>query len=237
MLMSGRKCGAVTASYVSPGHPPRAIGTFRTGPVLWRAQRAERLAAGMRMWRRSSMFAAAAIISTFIPTVGVGVSHAAPAPPSDAPVTDPWLADLAIDVRPNIRDDFADFGPTSGSEVAISGASTWHAAGSDGTGVKIGVIDFFDVALYWKPAEHGPTPVPGVTAKCLNAGADCTSDFFDGVDRGDERHGVAVVEIIKDMAPGAQIYIARGLTLDDYVSIIDWFASVGVTVINRSLGS
>ena len=39
------------------------------------------------------------------------------------------------------------------------------------------------------------------------------------------------------MAPGAQIYIARALTVSDYRAVVDWFASVGVTVINRSLGS
>ena len=39
------------------------------------------------------------------------------------------------------------------------------------------------------------------------------------------------------MAPGAQIYIARALTVSDYRTVVDWFASVGVTVINRSLGS
>jgi len=66
---------------------------------------------------------------------------------------------------------------------------------------------------------------------CLNAGVDCTPEFFDGVSKGEDDHGVAVVEAIKDMAPGAQIYIAKALTVSDYRAVVDWFASAGVTVI------
>ena len=158
---------------------------------------------------------------------------------STASIDDPALAELAIDVLPDetLAGDLPEFGPTIGWEVAITGANVWHAAGIDGSGIKIGVIDFFDVPKYWNVAEHGPAPVAGVTAMCLNAGVDCTSEFFDTVDKPDDDHGVAVVEVIKDMAPGAQIYIARALTVSDYRTVVDWFASVGVTVINRSLGS
>ena len=186
---------------------------------------------------------------TTVALLDAGVVGAAPptdgqaALRSTASIDDPALADLAIDVRPdqNMADDLADdlaaFGPTVGSEVAITGAAAWHAAGIDGAGVKVGVIDFIDVTRYWNVAEHGPAPVAGLTAMCFHNGADCTSEFFDGIDKGDDEHGVAVVEIIKDMAPGAQIYIARALTLSDYRAVVDWFASVGVTLINRSLGS
>jgi len=182
------------------------------------------------------MFAAAAAISI----TGVTPARADAAPRSTASADDPALAELAIDVRPdqNFTDDVPQqFGPTTGNEVAITNAAAWHAAGIDGTGVKVGVIDFFDVTKYWNVAEHGPTPVAGVTAMCLNAGVDCTSEFFDGVSKSDDDHGVAVVEAIKDMAPGAQIYIAKALTVSDYRAVVDWFAAAGVTIINRSLGS
>ena len=185
------------------------------------------------------MFAAAAAV---LAVAGSPVGAALPteaAPRSTASRDDPALAELAIDVRPdqNLADDVQQFGPTTGAEVAITNAAAWHAAGIDGTGVKVGVIDFFDVTKYWNVAEHGPAPVPGVTAMCLNNGVDCTSELFDGASKGDDDHGVAVVEIIKDMAPGAQIYIARALTVSDYRAVVDWLAAAGVTVINRSLGS
>ena len=37
-----------------------------------------------------------------------------------------------------------------------------------------------------------------------------------------------MVEIIKDMAPGAQIYIGRASTEGDYYALVDWFAAQGV---------
>ena len=48
---------------------------------------------------------------------------------------------------------------------------------------------------------------------------------------------MAVVEVIKDVAPDAEILIGQATTLSDYQALIDWFASNGVQVINRSLGS
>ncbi len=158
---------------------------------------------------------------------------------ADAGSTDGVFVDvltaLPLDVIPDAGT--PQFGPTTGVAPGVTGADDWHAAGFTGAGVKIGVIDYFDVTKYWNVAEHGPAPVAGVTARCFDAGRDCTAEFFDGVDAGDEDHGVAVVEVIKDMAPDAEIYIARALTSSDYTAVIDWFASVGVSVLNRSLGS
>ena len=147
---------------------------------------------------------------------------------------------FAVDVVPeSLPSDVGvvEFGPLTGGEVAITNADAWHAAGIDGTGVKVGVIDFFDVTSFWNEAEHGPRPVNGVTAKCFSQGSDCTDEFFDGTDTGSENHGVAVVEAILDMAPGAQIFIGQALTTPDYRALVDWFAANGVTIINRSLGS
>lgn len=142
---------------------------------------------------------------------------------------------VPVDIRPE-RAFLPEFGPTVGSAVSIVGADAWHAAGIDGTGVRIGVIDFFDT-MYWDPAEHGPLPQAGVTARCFRQGADCTAEFFDGNDLGGEEHGVAVVEILRDMAPGAEIFIGQAETLADYDLLVNWFAGRGVQVISRSLGS
>ncbi|MFP5487210.1 MAG: hypothetical protein ACLGHQ_02740, partial [Acidimicrobiia bacterium] len=140
-----------------------------------------------------------------------------------------------VDVRPE-RAVLPEFGPSTTEAVAITGADAWHSAGLDGTGVRIGVIDFFDTQ-YWDEAEHGPLPQAGVDARCFEEGRDCTGDFFDGRDLGGEEHGVAVVEILRDMAPGAQIYIGQAATIADYELLVDWFVEQGVDVISRSLGS
>lgn len=161
-----------------------------------------------------------------------------------APVAWPAVADVAgveirrpvpVDVRPE-RVGVPGFGPTTTDAVAITGADAWHTAGLDGSGVRIGVIDFFDTK-YWDTDEHGPLPQAGTTARCFAEGADCTVDFFDGQDLGGEDHGVAVVEIVRDMAPGAEILIGQAETIADYELLIDWFVSKGVRVISRSLGS
>jgi hypothetical protein len=143
---------------------------------------------------------------------------------------------IPLDVRPQWADT-VELGPTQGAAVPVTNADDWHAAGFTGTGVRIGVIDFFDVARYWNVAEMGPAPVANVTARCISGGQDCSAEFFDGVDLGGENHGPAVVEIIKDMAPGAQVLIGRATTERDYYALVDWFADNGVRVVSRSLGS
>ena len=122
-------------------------------------------------------------------------------------------------------------------EVGITNADDWHTAALTGNGIKIGVIDFFDVNAFWNIGEMGPAPVADVTARCISVGTNCVHEFFDGIDGGGDNHGPAVVEIIKDMAPGAQIYIGRASTEGDYYALVDWFAAQGVSVISRSLGS
>lgn len=156
-----------------------------------------------------------------------------PPPTTDDP-------DWPVDIRPVTPSTAARvgwFGGSTGEHVDIIGAGAWHDAGFDGSGVTIGVIDFFDVTRYWNEAEHGPTPVAGVTAACFEAGADCSGDFFDGIDIGGENHGVAVVETIRDAAPGADILIGQALTIGDYRRLVDWFVERDVDIISRSLGN
>jgi Subtilase family len=129
-----------------------------------------------------------------------------------------------------------EFGPTSGEGAALTGADTWHTAGFTGVGVKVGIVDFFDLRL-WNPAEHGPVPSAanghafckdstGAASLCI--GSEINSDAG-------AEHGVAVAEIIKDMAPDADLYIAQVATATDLRDAIDFFAANGVTVLSRSL--
>lgn len=134
---------------------------------------------------------------------------------------------------------------TTGDEVAITNADEWQAAGYDGTDVKVGIIDFFDLDQ-WNTvdqiAENGPVPdaahqfcqdsevpPPSVFSYC-NPGGTINSSNGDA-------HGVAVAEIVKDMAPGAELFIATAATVSDLQAAIDWFAANDVTIITRSLGA
>lgn len=159
----------------------------------------------------------------------------------DAPGVSQVRAPLVLDVRPpsdGFRSDQPNhFGLSTGQQVSLVGADAWHAAGRTGSGVKVAVIDFFDTLRYWDPIEMGPDPVRAGRARCLDRGRDCTATMANGIDEGGEQHGPAVVEVLKDVAPGAEIFIGTASTEDDYFALVDWFADRGVRVLNRSLGS
>jgi Subtilase family len=126
----------------------------------------------------------------------------------------------------------AEFGPVVGQNVTAINADDWHAAGSTGAGVRVGIVDFFDLTL-WNPAEHGPLPDANHRL-CLDSSGSgfCPATGVDG-----EEHGVAVAEVIKDMAPEAELFLATAGTVTDLRAVIDWFAANGVVIMTRSLGA
>jgi hypothetical protein len=128
------------------------------------------------------------------------------------------------------------FGPTQGVQVSSTGAQAWHDSGVTGAGVKVGIIDYFDLSL-WNTAEMGP--VPDAEHQFCNDSVDVGFCTPSGgiIDQLGGDHGEAVAEIVKDMALDAELYVAWGTTISDLTNAIDWFADNGVTIINRSLGS
>jgi hypothetical protein len=52
-----------------------------------------------------------------------------------------------------------------------------------------------------------------------------------------EEHGVAVAEVIRDIAPNVEFFLATVGTAADLLTAIDWFAANGVVIITRSLGA
>lgn len=145
-------------------------------------------------------------------------------------VRDPYPVDMPPESVPETTG-----GYVSGLAERIN-ADDWQRDGFNGSGVTIGVIDYVDVPLYWNEVEHGPRPT-GAQVRCLDNRTDCSAWYFDGKDRGGENHGVAVVETLREVAPGARLVFGRATSLQDYRDLIDWFVTQGVTVITRSLGS
>jgi hypothetical protein len=96
----------------------------------------------------------------------------------------------------------------------------------------VGIIDFFNLAL-WNASEQGPLP-DHEHRMCLDTSGSgfCPSSGADG-----EEHGVAVAEVLKDMAPDVELYLATVGTVSDLRAAIDWFALHGVTIMTRSLGA
>ena len=132
------------------------------------------------------------------------------------------------------RTEAAGFGSTVGDEVALTNAAAWQNAGITGS-VRVGIIDFFDLTL-WKPDEHGPAPdaahqfCPDRTQGLCTPGGQINSTAGDP-------HGVAVAEVVKDMAPGAELFLATTATTAETQAAIDWFVANGVHIITRSLGA
>ncbi len=126
------------------------------------------------------------------------------------------------------------FGTSVGAEVAQTNAAAWHDAGITGP-VRVGIIDFFDLR-FWNPLEHGLVPdaahqfCPDVTDGLCTASGQINSA------KGD-RHGVAVAEIVMDMAPAAELFLATTATTADTQAAIDWFVANGVHIVSRSLGA
>ena len=126
-----------------------------------------------------------------------------------------------------------EFGPTAGENIAVTNAGAWHDAGLTALGVKVGIVDFFDLTL-WNVLEHGPVP-PLTHRFCLDTSG---SGFCSmGPGGAGEEHGVAVAEVLKDVAPDAQLWLATVGTASDLRAAIDWFAANGVMIITRSLGA
>jgi hypothetical protein len=119
-----------------------------------------------------------------------------------------------------------------GEEIAKINAADWHAAGIDGKDVKIGIIDYFWKRAYKNSLERKQVPRWSGTV-CFDGGAPC--DVFK-IGRG-EPHGTAVAEVVHEMAPGAQLYLASARTTADLEAVVDAFIADGVKIITRSLAS
>lgn len=134
------------------------------------------------------------------------------------------------------------FGALVGQQVDIMNATAWHEAGHYGVGVRVGIVDYFDMSA-WNPGEHDVAPsIANGRMFCRDSTAGlfgpslCNPDGSIDSLQGDV-HGVAVAEIVKDVAPGAELYIATAGSVSDLVAAMDWFAANGVRIVTRSLGS
>ena len=116
--------------------------------------------------------------------------------------------------------------------VAAHGVTSWHEAGFKGQGVKIGVIDktfggFSDLMGTELPAT--------VSAECHTLVYPPTTNLHNCGDSSSDKHGTAVTEVLFDIAPEAEYYIANPDGLTAIVRTTAWMVSEGVDVINMSL--
>ena len=116
--------------------------------------------------------------------------------------------------------------------VGLHGADAWHNADYRGRNVKVGVIDSgFDGFSQLQGSELPSN----VTARCYFDGPRAPSSRLSDCEV-DSDHGTAIAEIVVDVAPEAELYIANMYSFGDLRNAADWMAEQGVKVINVSLG-
>lgn len=112
----------------------------------------------------------------------------------------------------------------TGQGVALTGAADMQTLGTNGAGVKIGVIDLGFTNLA-SAQVSGDLPSNLTATDYTGTGLDGTTD-----------HGTNVAQIVYEMAPGAQMYLARIDTDVQLQQAMSDMAAAGVRVINHSVG-
>ncbi|MFM2105666.1 MAG: hypothetical protein RL338_698 [Chloroflexota bacterium] len=155
----------------------------------------------------------------------------------------PAAADLPPPTAASLRSDptadaalATSVGPASGVPVAagaaLIGAADWHAAGYDGSGLRVGVIDGgFDGLV----AALGSFP-GGIEARCYESPG-LSSSVLAACEGSGTDHGTAVAETLAAVVPGARLYVANPPSYADVRETIAWMTANGVRVINASYSS
>lgn len=107
--------------------------------------------------------------------------------------------------------------------VALTGGADMHAVGNNGAGVKTGVIDLGFANL---SASQASGDLPASLSI-----VDYTGTGTGGID-----HGTNVAQIVYDMAPGSQMYLAKVSTDVQFEQAVTDMITAGVRVINHSVG-
>lgn len=137
-----------------------------------------------------------------------------------------WLASLAahLPVGTVVRPPYPHRAlAVTGQGVGLTGAGDMQALGNNGAGVKIGIIDLGFASLANAQASGDLPSNLSIT--------DYTGTGTGGID-----HGTNVAEIVYEMAPGAQLYLAKIATEVQLQQAMTDMASAGVRVINHSVG-
>jgi len=113
--------------------------------------------------------------------------------------------------------------------LGVVGADAWHRAGLTGRGVKVAVIDGGFAGVEQLRGRELPSDF---------VHRDFTSPRPPSLCRSGEEdvHGTAVAEIVHDMAPDAQLLLARFSTDVEFAQAVDWALQQGAQVVNLSAG-
>lgn len=107
--------------------------------------------------------------------------------------------------------------------VALIDADEWQTAGYTGAGVKVGILDGGFSGYATRQAE-GELPATVTTWWAPSIGGP-----------GSSGHGTACAEIIHDIAPDAQFYLANFGTIVEWANAVSWLIEQEVDVISHSI--
>ena len=112
--------------------------------------------------------------------------------------------------------------PTVSEGLEAAGVPAWHAAGHRGEGVTVAVLDIGFAGL-------GDVPAGDLPAEVTTMAFDDDGVLDDGTD-----HGTQMLEIVHDVAPGADLV---AVTFDDgrFAEAVAWLNGAGVDVVSFSM--
>lgn len=112
--------------------------------------------------------------------------------------------------------------------VAEIGAPHLHAQGVDGSDIKVGVLD---VGFIGARGLLGSELPADTQMRAFVGSTSGGGDLNNGT-----AHGTACAEIVHDVAPGAQLYLANAATPTELEAAIRWMRDEGVSIISHSVG-
>ncbi|MFI5317798.1 MAG: S8 family serine peptidase [Myxococcota bacterium] len=107
--------------------------------------------------------------------------------------------------------------------VALTGASALQAAGIDGSGVKVAVVDVGFISLS-AAKTSGDIPASAVSVDLPGSGMETGT-----------AHGTAVAEEVADMAPGAQLTLIHFADEVDFENAASYIRDNGIRIANLSV--
>ncbi|MBV7332568.1 S8 family serine peptidase [Chloroflexi bacterium TSY] len=112
--------------------------------------------------------------------------------------------------------------------AAVMEVSPWHEAGWRGQGIKVGIID---------GDFQGYRNLSGVELPATVTTRNFVDDETDAQVDGKDVHGTAIAEIVHDIAPDAELYLAKIETLIDQEEAVAWLKDEqNVDIISTSIG-
>ncbi len=139
------------------------------------------------------------------------------------------LTDLANDPAVGRVAPVRRYSPAVNSEgVAAIEADDWIGGGRTGAGVKVAVVD-----LGFKGYETRlATELPGTVVVPNNLGT-CNQAAINGANADD--HGTAVAEIVRDVAPNAELYLICVTGVGDLIPVKQYLKDQNINIANISL--